>query len=906
MSATSSQARFVPGELLLLLSPDVSVDKLRTLLAQHQATLIQTFPWLNGARIRVASGKEQALAVEMQQEPMVRVAEPNWYVYAARVPDDHFYASKQWNMNVVQMPATWDMTLGSSGVIVAVLDTGIDYYHQDLASHAWTNDAEGPVPDGVDDDENGYVDDYHGWDFVNSDRDPLDGYGLGEGHGTHVAGIAGAVTNNGLGVAGLAWNVQLMPVKVLESAPPHRGTVADLAQGLRYAAQMGADVINMSIEFYPAPGQDAQVEFLRAAIANAYESGPVLIAAAGNGQQGISYPAAFNDYVIAVGATTEDDRYWSQSNPGLHLDLAAPGVNIQSTWPLNRYAQETGTSMATPHVAGLAALVRALRPDLSQSQVQTLMEATADDINAEAHPGFDSYIGWGRINASRTISAALADLTLSLDVWPPSVPFGTGEATVTVTVALSDGTPVGNGAVVNLTTVPTTTGRVSPDELLTADGIATTTFVAGQTGGVITLTAQVGPLFAIRPVTVSSGVPATISLSADPASIARGGAHSTVTARVEDEAGSAVRDGTPVTFTVAPPDLGTLSPLTSTTETGVAITRLTSGQLTGTVWITATAGISVTSALSVPISSGDPFTLALVAAKSTLYTGGDTTVLTATVRDEAGSWVRDGTIVQFEAQPASLGEMNPVTNTTSLGTAHAHFTSGQVAGSVEITAAAGTAVDRTTILVVRPPTATPTPTPTATSGPSPTPTVTPTATPSSTPTTTATATPTSTPSPTPTQTPTATPTFTPCVDAYEPDDAWTQSKSIAVDGLAQWHNHHIAGDVDYVKFAAVEGQEYIVRTFHLGGGISNDTTLMLYGIDGETLLVYNDNDPQNQDEPAASRIDWRAPSGGTYFVKVAQFNPLVGACDITYEIAVRRAQPPPAHGLRYLPLIVRR
>jgi len=184
------------------------------------------------------------------------------------------------------------------------------------------------------------------------------------------------------------------------------------------------------------------------------------------------------------------------------------------------------------------------------------------------------------------------------------------------------------------------------------------------------------------------------------------------------------------------------------------------------------------------------------------------------------------------------------------------------------------------------PSATPTPTGTPTS--TPTPTRTPTATRTATPTATPTATATSTVTPTPTVT--ATPTATPCTDPYEPDDFWYQAKTILVGATWQDHLHQAPGDVDYVKFTAAEGRTYVIRTGFLGDGPQNDTTLTLYGTDGLTPLAYNDQDPEN---PPASRIDWTCPADGTYYVRVAQFNPEVGGCDFSYGLNVSLSPAPP-------------
>ncbi len=281
----------------------------------------------------------------------------------------------------------WDYTLGRPDTVIAVLDTGVEMWHEDLAGGIWTNPGE-IADNGVDDDRNGFVDDVHGWDFADDDNTPDDDYG----HGTHVAGIAAARIGNGKGIAGMAGRAQIMPVDVFTYGV---GTYDALIRAIVYAADNGARVINMSLGATSySRGEEAAVDY-------AYERGVVLVAAAGNtGLEELHYPAAHN-HVIAVASTTASDARSSFSTMGDWVDAAAPGSSIYSTYRGNSYAYMSGTSMATPHVSGLAALILGLDPKLSPDAVRGIIEGTADDLGPA---GRDIYYGAGRINAGRALS----------------------------------------------------------------------------------------------------------------------------------------------------------------------------------------------------------------------------------------------------------------------------------------------------------------------------------------------------------------------------------------------------------------------------------------------------------------------------------------------------------------------
>jgi len=294
---------------------------------------------------------------------------------ANTVPDDPLFPD-QWYVSTVRADAVWDTTTGDTSALVAILDTGVDWTHPDLSSHIWTNPAELGGQPGVDDDGNGFVDDVHGWDFVNHDADPMDD----NSHGTHVAGLVAAVADNGIGIAGINWKARILPVKVFQSSG--RGDVATITQGIVYAVENGATVINMSFGGY------ARSLTMEAVLANAYGSA-VLVAAAGNDGLCIGpptppcrpfFPAALS-YVLGVQATSpggklalfsnkdEDGPVFSRYDELFNYELRAPGEKILSTVPHGNYRYFNGTSMAAPIVSGAVALYQSLFPDHTQEEL---------------------------------------------------------------------------------------------------------------------------------------------------------------------------------------------------------------------------------------------------------------------------------------------------------------------------------------------------------------------------------------------------------------------------------------------------------------------------------------------------------------------------------------------------------
>lgn len=388
-------ASHAAGQLLVKLA-DFSLLGAQSLQAQTGLPILRSIPQL-GIVVIAADGAATgealaATAARLELQRNVEWVEPNYTFALDLVPNDPSYASRQATyMNRMEMPAAWDYTTGQPGVVVAVLDTGVDLTHPDLAGNIWTNPLEIPT-NLIDDDGNGFVDDVYGWNFASNNNAVADDYG----HGTHVAGIAAAAINNATGIAGMAGGAKIMAVKVFYPPPSVIGTYEDLIRGIVYATDNGARVINMSLGATSySLGEEAAVDY-------AWEHGVVVAAAAGNsGRDIVHYPAAHPN-AMAVAATDAGDNRASFSNWGDFVDIAAPGVSVYSTVRFGGYSTMSGTSMATPHVAGLAALLFSLNPQLTNTQVRTLIEQNADDLGGK---GWDPYYGYGRINGRKALAA---------------------------------------------------------------------------------------------------------------------------------------------------------------------------------------------------------------------------------------------------------------------------------------------------------------------------------------------------------------------------------------------------------------------------------------------------------------------------------------------------------------------
>lgn len=335
----------------------------------------------------------------LSENPAVEFVEPNYRLKILTnadpvIPNDFDFSKMYALLNPggadsktnadIHATEAWRYATGDKRIIVAVIDTGIDYLHEDLKDNIWVNAGEIPF-NGIDDDGNGLVDDYFGYDFVSDDSDPYDD----NEHGTHVAGIIGARGNNEKGIAGVCWDVSLMAIKAFDDQG--NGTVEAAIAGIAYAVANGARIINASW------GLDEKSRALEDAVQKASDAGVLFVAAAGNNRSDApSYPASF-DSVLSVGATDRNDARAIFSNYGPTVDIAAPGDGIYSTLPENSYGYLSGTSMAAPHVSGTAALVLSRFPNYSRQELFDIL------INSVDRVVFDQPMGNGRLDASRAV-----------------------------------------------------------------------------------------------------------------------------------------------------------------------------------------------------------------------------------------------------------------------------------------------------------------------------------------------------------------------------------------------------------------------------------------------------------------------------------------------------------------------
>jgi subtilisin family serine protease len=408
----SPTAPHVPGEILIKFRPGALATERAGVRANLGASTRRRFR--SGAEHwKLPPGLSTEKALErLARNPFVQYAEPNYIVQAERLPDDPRFAEQFALQNTgqtggvpgadIDAPAAWSVGIGSRAVVVGIIDSGIDYTHPDLAANVYVNPGEIPG-NGIDDEGNGFIDDLHGWDFVNDDADPYDD----NGHGTHVGGIIGAVGDNDLGVVGVNWRVSLMALKFLRA--DGLGQTSDAIAALDYASFNGARVTNNSW------GGGGQSQALQDAIAAAGSDGVLFVAAAGNNafdnDRVPLYPSSYDlPNVIAVAATDDRDRLASYSNWGrTTVLLGAPGTAVLSSIPGGFYEPKSGTSMAAPFVTGAVALLESLEPGL---EVDAIVQRLTDSV--DRIPALEGLtVSGGRLNLFRLLAHA--------DAAPPGV-----------------------------------------------------------------------------------------------------------------------------------------------------------------------------------------------------------------------------------------------------------------------------------------------------------------------------------------------------------------------------------------------------------------------------------------------------------------------------------------------------
>jgi len=346
----------------------------------------------------------EAVALAMSHHPDVEFAEVDNFVPPSLIPNDPLFPS-EWHLSKISTPAAWDQSTGYSGLIVAVLDTGVDGTHPDLVSEMVA-----------------------GWNMFDNNSNTADVYG----HGTNVAGTIAAAGDNASGVAGVIWNARIMPIRISDLAG--YATYSAAAQGLTWAADHGARIANISYEMSTSSAVISAAQYFQ-------NHGGVVTIAAGNAGSLLS--AADSPYVLTVSASDPQDLLASWSNRGSIIDVAAPGVGIYTTMRGGGYSGVSGTSFAAPVTAGVAALVLSANPNLTGAQALNIVKASADDLGAA---GWDSLYGTGRVNAASAVALALNSSLV--DTVVPNVSFtspqngGSAAGTITVQVAATDNTSV--------------------------------------------------------------------------------------------------------------------------------------------------------------------------------------------------------------------------------------------------------------------------------------------------------------------------------------------------------------------------------------------------------------------------------------------------------------------------------
>ncbi|HBT87416.1 S8 family serine peptidase [Desulfobacter sp.] len=388
---------FVPGELLIQVTPGAARTDVDNLLHSHGAVTDGEIENIKVRRIRVPEHALEQVKKALSNNPNIQFVEENFIAEAGYVPNDERYPS-QWHLPMIAAPEGWDMTTGSPSVPIAIIDSGVDPTHPDLAGNLIA-----------------------GYNFLDNNTNTQDV----QGHGTAVAGSAAAMTDNITGVAGVAWDSLIMPLVVVNT--DGSATYYNIAQAINYAADQGVRIMNISI------GGSSYSSTLQNAVNYAWNKGAVIVAAASNYSTDTPYYPAACANVVAVSATTSSDTLASFSNFGDWVDISAPGLYILTTTRGGGYGNMSGTSFSSPITAGVAALILSANPSLTNTQVVDILTQNADDLGST---GFDKYFGYGRVNAFQSILAASAAVP-DVDTIDPSVAITSPQTDTTVNGSLT-------------------------------------------------------------------------------------------------------------------------------------------------------------------------------------------------------------------------------------------------------------------------------------------------------------------------------------------------------------------------------------------------------------------------------------------------------------------------------------
>lgn len=377
-------SHYITDEIIIKFDNEVDEKYIKDFLNKYNLKISKTRDHTIIAKCKDGCSKEILILLEKEESnnPNIEYFEPH-FIYLSNetndnmlfTPNDRLYLDYQWNLPSISTEEGWEKTRGNDDIIIAVVDTGIDLNHPEFENKLVT-----------------------GYNVLYPNELPIDD----DGHGTHVAGIISANTNNDEGIAGITWFNKIMPIKVLDQSGA--GTLFDVAEGIYWATDHNAKIINLSL------GNYAESEYLHDAVKYAYSKDVILIAAAGNDSiSELGYPASYSE-VIAVGAVDYNRKLAEFSNFGQYIDVVAPGVNIASTYPKFEYASLSGTSMACPHVTGLAGLLKSANPNLSNEEIINIIKNSAIDLGST---GKDQYYGYGIINIENAISYSEKEINYS-------------------------------------------------------------------------------------------------------------------------------------------------------------------------------------------------------------------------------------------------------------------------------------------------------------------------------------------------------------------------------------------------------------------------------------------------------------------------------------------------------------